>query len=89
MLVEAQGPWRAVEPGRVQVAEQGVHRRGPRARGAAHGLADPHHTAADVPPPRGISVIVDGFLWECGPGQARLTGPQQDPGPRRMAAPCL
>ncbi|HEY6309997.1 MAG TPA: hypothetical protein VIY52_04225 [Streptosporangiaceae bacterium] len=36
-LCQAQGPWRAVEPRRVQVAEQGVHRRSPRARRAAHG----------------------------------------------------
>jgi hypothetical protein len=50
VLVQAQRPGCAAEPGRVQVAEQGVHRRGPRARRAAHGIADPDHAAAHVPP---------------------------------------
>jgi hypothetical protein len=75
VLVEAQWARRAVETRRVQVAEQGVHRRGPRARMAAHGIADPHHTAADV-----ASVQRDlghgGLpLGDVCRGQARLIGP--------------
>jgi hypothetical protein len=62
-LVQAQRPRRAVESGRVQVVKQGVHRRGPRPRRAPHGIADPHQSA-DVPPPRAISAMADGFLSE-------------------------
>jgi hypothetical protein len=47
----------------VQVVKQGVHRRGPRPRRAPHGIADPHQSA-DVPPPRAISAMADGFLSE-------------------------